>query len=1214
LSSSDSVHSVTIDTDPDARVEIFDGYDRLIQRGWGSTKTWDLAPGLYTVRAELAGQQLQSTISVPDEKTCKLKPQIYSPVPIEGAATTHEYYEGPAWDWSLKPTVHRRGFDGTGRLFIFLRLSSLTSPREGDIAAGLSLHDAEGKLLLVFGDKDVCVRDDSFGWVLVSTSIAPGFYRLCHQGQQLRETCLYVYPNLSTQIFITYFDRPRLEQMRVFLHAVTEQFQPSDPTARAVELALAGLQNGIGTMSETLPRNDQRDLLGGKFRNPMLGLIGAHWLLEDPTAQDDYVQLVLRNLRGLLGHSPDVLALQVAAAKRFRTISMPTEKVVTPPMIRRGLEILVRERPQLIPEGGLFESILPEMYLDSPWTCWRTTALAEPAGYQAVAYEDIKDKQLDWMESAVLSAGTRGEFDDQKTEPIARHFVVTPGVVRQAFKRLTLKLEDKTPTVHFNKTYLMDGQETAARLQIQNWAVRGAAVYNQPLPAVWFPHERGMILTNRDIQLRGPQGGVRFRTARNESQLIIGSWLQLLQDFGSRFSGLIGTLPKPETEGSVFGLITEYDRDTRRGAIVLDSVGPSSKPGARTYGLLTEGAAWRGLSDSFQMAASEFGLPRQLAEASGNAHQTILVANVEGSFQFRFETEVRFRFWLPPQSLEEDWNPTEPSNPLSASGFLTASGAFQISFTRSKDDIFTLSIHRAARSESAAICLAWFHVATSDWLGWLERSHDDMETSDHPIAIALLEMAQAFRHMVKDRAYFYASQHKTDPDESWYRAEEIATQEIGASIARVLEQKYASQLRSQIQQDVSGRPLLEIQVGGAQQMDILKQALDGKFDLGDRRNKVNLRGVVVSLVDAVQRHDVIFASSTPKLMTNEGDRLVAYDSPKQSSAMAMAKIDARVATTSGPAELSAPSATLAIDFINASPGLIAAAYAQLVEHWLPEEKNGWSLLMENIGSQAGGEWNAILQLRLHWAIDLRETGGYFELEPEAMFPSIRRELRLLIPFYSFTYAADFANLEQALPLYLYQAVPKDVSSAKDLQLNDKFYSNVYEILSTLKPAVERAGFSTSMYEWNVPQWMEGTSSAFFQSFLAWESGLCDVIFEGLSRSRTGPRARPEALDTMARKMVEALAAIPGLVNNPQATNAVRTVIFTTALSLLASSLTNVFAEMSVTAVDPKEPLSREWIASPESMPLEVILGHGRISATSESSTPLARRALVAAGR
>jgi len=63
----------------------------------------------------------------------------------------------------------------------------------------------------------------------------------------------------------------------------------------------------IAESSKFARRKGLDDLLHGKFHNPMLGLVGAHVLLQKPDL-DPRIAVVLRNLQILLPDSADVAA------------------------------------------------------------------------------------------------------------------------------------------------------------------------------------------------------------------------------------------------------------------------------------------------------------------------------------------------------------------------------------------------------------------------------------------------------------------------------------------------------------------------------------------------------------------------------------------------------------------------------------------------------------------------------------------------------------------------------------------------------------------------------------------------------------------------------------------------------------------------------------------------------------------------------------------
>jgi hypothetical protein len=1207
LSSSEALHTVTIATDPEALVVIFDGYDCVKTRGTG-TATWQLPAGFYTVRAQLAGQQVQKRIIVPDVTSITLLPQIYSPTPIAGAATTHEYYHDPAQQWSNTSTLPA-ATPREGWIFVFVRLSSENSPHDGDIARGISILDVNGGVVFDLSKREITQRNDFTGWVLVSAPIDPGFYRIRYDGAETREAALYVYKGFSTQIFITYFEWPRLEQMRVFLRPLGLPFVASDFETRSIELALLGLQNGIASLSQTLPRQDQRALLDGKFTNPMLGLIGAHWLLQDKEATSPFVTIVMSNLRNLLGSVPDVIALETAAALRFKMPLPPATSILTPPFIRQALEILVKERPELFPEGQFTESVLQNLYLDSPWTSWHVEPLAKPGLKHVSGVHLQQETSLDWMESAVLDAGLSGEFDVKRIDDIAKQLVVTPALLRDANKRLNENIKNVSIEGRFNDEYLAEGQDARAEIRIENWATRAAAFYNQPLPLA-FKNATAYLSAAKDIRFQGPAGDVEIKFQDRETQLVIGNWKSSLEELNRSFPDLSASKPKSvEGNPSSFMLSARYGSDTPRGSVALASAGPPAPPRFRQFNVLSTTTRWQGLRDSLQAFLRSFGLPRQVAKASDLSHETLHFGHVDGSLRFRFDTEVAFRV-LEQAEDDDRWHSAEVPQPLSASGTLTASGAFQFGLFRDPKGTTRFSIHRAARSAFVPIYLAEFEIASFQWYAWLRQASVRTRQLSEPIARTFLAMAQTFTDRVKDRAFYHWLDNRGNQDESWYGAEMTEAQSVSSAITRVLGRQNIAALRSALEQTSSETPLIEIQIEGNDGLDVLEQAMDGSFDLRYPKQGVTVSGALVSL--AGQRHncELLVGTGRPTVLVDDADRVVAVDTTYDSPAMGMARMQAAASSSSGPAVLSAPSAELTSFFSGATSDLLELLLTNLVKRWFPKEGKGWHSVVENVGIQAGAQqWSAILQLKLGWAIDIRKAGGDAALASELIDSTLRRECRLLLPFLLFDDVKTFLNLKKTIPLLVYHLLPPEASSWSELKMNSDLSANLLHFIIPLRRALKNVQLETSDETWSLPYWFAEASSSWpLKLLLSWEEHVIQVVTPELSNLQRNPSGRFAYLDRLAVELVDALEGLPMLSDKPRAINALRIFLFTTALSLMATDPANVSAEFSVTALDSQTTPAPEWIDSPESIPLNAIVAHGRLSAMALSWSPVALRA------
>jgi hypothetical protein len=206
-------------------------------------------------------------------------------------------------------------------------------------------------------------------------------YILQKKGSRPRELPLYVFNNWQTQMFVFFRKQPLFESATILMSRWSESadrnnpdygFDPDDRIADAIDLALRGLQSDV----EVLPNRILDILIGGKFENPMLGLLGAHFLLRREKFDQGLLSMVLYNMNDLMPGSPDVAALAIMARTNFG-LDIDFGRPVNPPMLRPALEALYDlnarrdEYADLIPPGSLIESIAPYRYIDSAYTSWR---------------------------------------------------------------------------------------------------------------------------------------------------------------------------------------------------------------------------------------------------------------------------------------------------------------------------------------------------------------------------------------------------------------------------------------------------------------------------------------------------------------------------------------------------------------------------------------------------------------------------------------------------------------------------------------------------------------------------------------------------------------------------------------------------------------------------------------------------------------------------
>jgi hypothetical protein len=391
----------------DVQVRLYNGRNEVVYQGVATAQRLELPAGLYLLRTEFMDEIQEQVVQHAGPTVLWFEPPArYGAAPLQGTATSHEYYSLPSQALSREMTREPLGPApaSTAQFFVFIRASSREAYWGEDLGEGLELLDFEGQPVSGF-EPEVTRRHAIDGYLAFSAAAPPGPYLLRFRGTPAREMPIYLYQGWASQLFVTYHGRPLLEGaslMMAHFHWSIEGFDSGSPLNRAVEMALAGLQHG----REFMPQKLMKELLYGKFENPMLGLLGAHFLLRRPNLHAGTVQIVLDNLANLLPGSPDVHALALIAARRLGQ-SWPIGPFRWPPMLRAGLEAVFAasaEQPGLIPEDGSLERIAPQLYTDSPWSSWRPLPnLVGPIG-PAVAYEAGAKGGGDWLEATLAEA------------------------------------------------------------------------------------------------------------------------------------------------------------------------------------------------------------------------------------------------------------------------------------------------------------------------------------------------------------------------------------------------------------------------------------------------------------------------------------------------------------------------------------------------------------------------------------------------------------------------------------------------------------------------------------------------------------------------------------------------------------------------------------------------------------------------------------------
>lgn len=383
----------------DLRFSIYDGWENLLPE-WDKhmienpgAATLLLPDGLYTVRWEYAGGMQEKVVRLPQQQHLEVSFLLETPAPVPGAADTHEYYSHtngtvPWNEMTGEPLGDPSNIDS--RLHLLLRARNHEAYNHEDLAEGLRLLDEELKPLFELRDRS---RLDTWGGsLLCSLPARSGRYFLEYDGgpdKLPRLFPIHLFEGWQTRLFLFYeFEQPDFASASLSL--VRLDYDDSyDPEREkrfrvnaALDMALDSLQNN----RSEIPREIERGLLYGKFENPMMGLLGAHFLLQhsdasqsDPDQEARWrttAKIVLGNLKHLLPDSPDVDALRFKAAMRFGTkhFRFPTRPVGKLPLLRVSLEALLAadsEAVQAVEGGSLIESLSANLYYDSPWATFR---------------------------------------------------------------------------------------------------------------------------------------------------------------------------------------------------------------------------------------------------------------------------------------------------------------------------------------------------------------------------------------------------------------------------------------------------------------------------------------------------------------------------------------------------------------------------------------------------------------------------------------------------------------------------------------------------------------------------------------------------------------------------------------------------------------------------------------------------------------------------
>lgn len=462
MSNSDPRHRLTVTIpEPGLEILVLDADGAVMARSTGDENhiAADLPRGLYLVRATRGGLFHDMPVRHLGEQTVEAEsPPRFSAATIPGAWTTHEYYTYPAWEASWQHTSPEIPWNGPAEagLMLFVRAPNVERYHGEDFLDSLALRTERGDILTTFTDD--AARNMSDGWAAWSANLSPGLLILESQGDDARQVPIPLMPGWQTQLFVMHRRRLLWEDLRVATVSLDEiatrrNRGPYDIDADDIavltdmDAGLAALQNDVHTAAERLVHR----FLNAKFRNPILGLLGAYLMLLRARASAEpntrLMRVVLDNLAHLAPDSADLQALKLLAAPWIDP--PPPQPVHGIPLFRAGAEALIdaaASNPELLPEGSMLDVISEHLLGDTVWTTWRAVPL--PPSVTTVAFglaPAAGTDAPDWLELAVADAVTAaGQRDiEPSVAQIVRQVGVSPHAFRKAFDRLVARAVDQ---------------------------------------------------------------------------------------------------------------------------------------------------------------------------------------------------------------------------------------------------------------------------------------------------------------------------------------------------------------------------------------------------------------------------------------------------------------------------------------------------------------------------------------------------------------------------------------------------------------------------------------------------------------------------------------------------------------------------------------------------------------------------------------------------
>ncbi|MEO1160030.1 MAG: hypothetical protein AAFW74_06155 [Pseudomonadota bacterium] len=299
--------------DRTALIKVFDGHGKLQGDAYGRLRL-RLSKGLYTVRIERLGEMTEQVIIHDRDTKARIDvPRRHSAMPMSDTVHTHEFMQEAATKYSRIATFEQSKANREWpRLMIMIRADGGDPDQQVDLSENLVLYDEDGQVVTRF-EANRTRQHPSRMFVVFSAQLVAGNYLLSRMGSERMEILpLTLFDRWDTFAFVPYRSRPRLSHSSIKLTKRGRGYDANDQLSKQIDAAMQGLGNHL----ELLPPRERQNALHGKFRHPLIGLIGAYSHFLNPNRRERLERQVLRNLWRLLPGSTDVIAVLLMALDR----------------------------------------------------------------------------------------------------------------------------------------------------------------------------------------------------------------------------------------------------------------------------------------------------------------------------------------------------------------------------------------------------------------------------------------------------------------------------------------------------------------------------------------------------------------------------------------------------------------------------------------------------------------------------------------------------------------------------------------------------------------------------------------------------------------------------------------------------------------------------------------------------------------------------------